>query len=106
MPFTDRLDVVPFPKGFVLPQFTLFGGSSDPIKHLQGFLTKMTITSNNSDIYAKAYFNSLSDKALVWYVALPLKSIDTYQQTADAIIAKFGSAIQTHQDERALMEIE
>ncbi|GAA0144926.1 hypothetical protein LIER_05243 [Lithospermum erythrorhizon] len=65
--FTDRLDTVPLPKGFVLPQFTQFGGSGDPIKHLQGFLAKMTITSNNPDIYVKAVSNSLSDKALDWY---------------------------------------
>ncbi|GAA0155523.1 hypothetical protein LIER_13232 [Lithospermum erythrorhizon] len=52
MSFTERLNAVPLPKGFVLPQFTQFGGS------------------------------------------------------ADAFIAKFGSAIQAHQDKRALMDIE
>ncbi|GAA0173109.1 hypothetical protein LIER_26794 [Lithospermum erythrorhizon] len=106
MPFTDRLDRIPLPQGFTLPQFTQFNGMGDPVKHLQGFLAKMTITSNNSDIYAKAFSNSLSDRALDWYMALPLNSIDSYQQTADAFIAKFGSAIQKHQDERALMDIQ
>ncbi|GAA0141062.1 hypothetical protein LIER_02293 [Lithospermum erythrorhizon] len=106
MPFMDRLDAVPLPRGFVLPQFTQFSGTGDPIKYLQGFLAKMTITSNNPDIYAKAFSNSLSDKALYWYMVLPLKSVDSYQQTADAFIVKFGSAIQEHQDERALMDIE
>ncbi|GAA0161698.1 hypothetical protein LIER_17952 [Lithospermum erythrorhizon] len=48
--FTDRLDVVPLSKGFMLPQFTQFGGSGDHIKHLQGFLAKMTITSTNPNI--------------------------------------------------------
>ncbi|GAA0153374.1 hypothetical protein LIER_11626 [Lithospermum erythrorhizon] len=86
--FTDRLDVVPLPKGFVLHQSTQFGRSGDPIKHLQ------------------AFSNSPSDKVLEWYMTLPLKSIDTYKQTTDAFIAKFGSAIQAHQDERALMDIE
>ncbi|GAA0167862.1 hypothetical protein LIER_22705 [Lithospermum erythrorhizon] len=64
MPFTDRLDAVPLPKGFVLPQFTQFGRSGDPIKYLQEFLVKMTITSNNLGMYAKTFSNSLSDKAL------------------------------------------
>ncbi|GAA0149221.1 hypothetical protein LIER_36888 [Lithospermum erythrorhizon] len=53
MSFTDRLDGVPLPKGFILPQLTQFNGTGDPIKHLQGFLAKMTITSNDPDIYAK-----------------------------------------------------
>ncbi|GAA0141079.1 hypothetical protein LIER_02305 [Lithospermum erythrorhizon] len=105
MSFTDRLDRVSLPKGFILPQFTQYNGRGDPIKHLQGFLTKMTITSNDPDIYEKAFSNSLADRALDWYMTFPLKSIDLYQQTADAFIAKFGSAIQKHQDERTLMNI-
>ncbi|GAA0172292.1 hypothetical protein LIER_26144 [Lithospermum erythrorhizon] len=91
---------------FILPQFTQFNGTGDPTKHLQGFLVKMTITSNNPDIYAKAFSNSLSDRALDWYMALALNSIDSYQQTTNAFIAKFGSAILKHQDERALMDIQ
>ncbi|GAA0174760.1 hypothetical protein LIER_41776 [Lithospermum erythrorhizon] len=58
MSFTDRLDAVPLPNGFILPQFTQFNGTGDPIKHLQGFWAKMTITSNDPDIYAKAFSNS------------------------------------------------
>ncbi|GAA0141131.1 hypothetical protein LIER_02346 [Lithospermum erythrorhizon] len=106
IPFTEQLDVVPLPKGFILSQFTQYNDTDDPIKHLQGFLAKMTITSNNPDVYAKAFSNSLTDKALDWYMVLPLKSIDSYQQTADVFIFKFGSSIQEHQDERALMDIE
>ncbi|GAA0139164.1 hypothetical protein LIER_00767 [Lithospermum erythrorhizon] len=106
MPFTDRLNAIPLPKGFILPQFTQFNGTGDPIKHLQGFLAKMTITSNDPDIYAKVFSNSLADCALDWYMALPLKSIDSYQKTADAFVAKFRSAIQKHQAERALMDIQ
>ncbi|GAA0161350.1 hypothetical protein LIER_17686 [Lithospermum erythrorhizon] len=106
MPFIERLDVVPLPKGFILPQFIQYNGTGDPIKHLQDFLAKMKITSNNPDVYVKAFSNSLSDKALDWYMALPLKSIDSYQQTTDVFIAKFGSSIQEHPDERTLMDIQ
>ncbi|GAA0158188.1 hypothetical protein LIER_38599 [Lithospermum erythrorhizon] len=129
IPFTDRLDAIPLPRGFTLPQFTLFNGTGEPIKHLQGFLAKMTSTSNDPDIYAKVFSNSLrtsfegplqllryvtyaktfsnnlANRALNWYMALPLRSIDSYEQTADAFIAKFGSAIQAHQDEQGLMDI-
>ncbi|GAA0160550.1 hypothetical protein LIER_17083 [Lithospermum erythrorhizon] len=66
MSFTDRLDAVLLPQGFILPQFTQFNGSGDPVKHLQGFLAKMNITSNNPDIYMKTFSNSLSDQALDW----------------------------------------
>ncbi|GAA0146978.1 hypothetical protein LIER_06792 [Lithospermum erythrorhizon] len=46
------------------------------------------------------------DRALDWYMALLLESIDSYQQTTNAFIAKFGFSIQAHQDERVLMDIQ
>ncbi|GAA0184485.1 hypothetical protein LIER_31773 [Lithospermum erythrorhizon] len=75
MPFTDRLDNIPLPCGFKLPQFNLFDGRGDPLKHLKGFIAHMTIISNNPDA------------------------------TVDVFVTKFGTAIQTIQDERILMEI-
>ncbi|GAA0167918.1 hypothetical protein LIER_22752 [Lithospermum erythrorhizon] len=48
----------------------------------------------------------LTGSARDWYMKLPLKTIDTYQQTADAFVAKFGTTIQKRQDERILMEIQ
>ncbi|GAA0161182.1 hypothetical protein LIER_17554 [Lithospermum erythrorhizon] len=90
MSFTERLNAVPLPKGFVLPQFTQFGGSGDPIKHLQGFLAKMTITSNNPDIYAKAFSNSLSDKDLDWYGKLKKAVVLEMPLSKDQLTTKHG----------------
>ncbi|GAA0158209.1 hypothetical protein LIER_15296 [Lithospermum erythrorhizon] len=67
MPFTDRLDGIALPSGFKLPQFNLFDASRNPLKHLKGFIAHMTITSNNPDVYGKAFPNSLTGKALDWY---------------------------------------
>ncbi|GAA0167015.1 hypothetical protein LIER_22043 [Lithospermum erythrorhizon] len=66
MPLTDRLDSIALPRGFKLPHFNLFDGSGDPLKHLKGFIAHMTITSNNPDVYVKAFPNSLTGKALDW----------------------------------------
>ncbi|GAA0163683.1 hypothetical protein LIER_19488 [Lithospermum erythrorhizon] len=66
MPFSDRLDSVVLSAGFKLPQFNLFDGNGDPLKHLKGFIAHMKITSNNLDVYASAFTNSLMGKALDW----------------------------------------
>ncbi|GAA0182367.1 hypothetical protein LIER_30363 [Lithospermum erythrorhizon] len=105
MPFWDRLDSVVLPAGFNLPQFNLFYRNRDPLKNLKGFIAHMKITSNNPDVYVKTFPNSLTGKAPYWYMELPLKSIDSYQATADIFHAKFGTAVQTMQDERILMDI-
>ncbi|GAA0163156.1 hypothetical protein LIER_39534 [Lithospermum erythrorhizon] len=68
-------------------------------------ISHMTITSNNPDVYANAFPNSLTGKTRDWYMTLPMKTIDTYQQTADTFVAKFATAIQRRQNERILMDI-
>ncbi|GAA0160357.1 hypothetical protein LIER_16930 [Lithospermum erythrorhizon] len=50
MPFFDRLDDVVLPAGSKLPQFNLFDGNGNSLKHLKGFIAHMTITSTNSDV--------------------------------------------------------
>ncbi|GAA0160060.1 hypothetical protein LIER_38969 [Lithospermum erythrorhizon] len=62
--------------------------------------------SNNPDVYAKPFPNSLTGKAKDWYMALPLKMIDIYQQTADVFVAKFVIVVQKRHDERILMDIQ
>ncbi|GAA0187064.1 hypothetical protein LIER_34352 [Lithospermum erythrorhizon] len=94
MSFSDRFDALKLPPGFKLPQLELYDGTGDPIKHLKAYISHMRITSNNLDVYAKVFPNSLTRKARDWYMALPMKKIDTYQQTADAFVAKFATAIQ------------
>ncbi|GAA0169806.1 hypothetical protein LIER_43860 [Lithospermum erythrorhizon] len=92
MLFSNRLDAFQLPPGFKLLQLELYDRTEDPIKHLH--IAHMTITLNNPDVYPKAFPNSLTRKARDWYMVLPLKTIDTYQQTADAFVANFATAVQ------------
>ncbi|GAA0146456.1 hypothetical protein LIER_06404 [Lithospermum erythrorhizon] len=52
------------------------------------------------------FSDRLTRRARDWNMDLPLKTIDTYQQTADAFVTKFGTAVQKRQDERILMDIQ
>ncbi|GAA0183052.1 hypothetical protein LIER_30534 [Lithospermum erythrorhizon] len=60
MLFTDRLDIVPLPKGFVLPQFTQFGrsGPSESLKRHQKRYNDILLTIpevNNKVAYMAFY---------------------------------------------------
>ncbi|GAA0145150.1 hypothetical protein LIER_36081 [Lithospermum erythrorhizon] len=48
----------------------------------------------------------LTGRARDWYMAFPLKMIDTYQQTTDAFVAKFGTTVQKRQVEEIHMDIQ
>ncbi|GAA0171573.1 hypothetical protein LIER_43908 [Lithospermum erythrorhizon] len=60
MPFTAWLNIVLIPTRFILPQFTQYNGIDNPHKHLKEFLAQMTITTNDMEIYAKTFPNSLT----------------------------------------------
>ncbi|GAA0174610.1 hypothetical protein LIER_41749 [Lithospermum erythrorhizon] len=106
MPFTTRSNDVPTPVLFILPQFTQYSGIGDPQKHLKGFLAQMTINTNDMDIYAKAFPNSLTGAALDWYMELRANSIDSYAHIADVFISKYNTSIINKQDKRALMDLQ
>ncbi|GAA0169537.1 hypothetical protein LIER_40784 [Lithospermum erythrorhizon] len=53
-----------------------------------------------------SFSDSLAGKARDWYMDLPLKTIDTYQQTTDAFVSKFATVVQRRNDERILMDIQ
>ncbi|GAA0168472.1 hypothetical protein LIER_23182 [Lithospermum erythrorhizon] len=101
-----ELNVVPIPIRFLLPQFTQCNDIGDPQKYLKGFLSQMTITTNDMAIYAKAFPNSLIGATLDWYMEFPANSIDLYTSTAEAFIAKYNTSITNKQHERALMDLE
>ncbi|GAA0152118.1 hypothetical protein LIER_10678 [Lithospermum erythrorhizon] len=86
--------------------FTQYRGTGDPPKHLKGFLAQITITTNNMDIYAKAFPNSLTGAALDWHMKLPANSIDSYACTSDAFIAKYTTSITNKQDKKALVDLQ
>ncbi|GAA0142242.1 hypothetical protein LIER_03188 [Lithospermum erythrorhizon] len=106
MSFTARLNAIPMPVGFILPQFKQYNGIRDPHKHLKGFLAQMTITTNDMDMYSKAFPNSLTGAGLDWHMELPPNSIDSYDHMADAFISKYNTSITNKKDERSLMDLQ
>ncbi|GAA0171661.1 hypothetical protein LIER_25641 [Lithospermum erythrorhizon] len=83
-----------------------YSGIGDPQDHLKRFLAQMTITTNDMDIYAKVFPNSLTRAALDWYMELLANSIDSYTHTTDAFITKYSTSITNKKDETALMDLQ
>ena len=78
MPFT--LDIINYEpsKGFIVPKFSTYDGSSDPFDHIIHYRQLMTLDIGNDALLCKVFLTSLQGQALSWFHRLPMNSIDNF----------------------------
>ena len=64
------LDYEP-PRGFFIPTFTMFDGSTDPYDHMLQYNQVMTLNADNDLLLCKVFSASLRGPALAWIHKLP-----------------------------------
>ncbi|KAM2425005.1 hypothetical protein ACFX1W_022495 [Malus domestica] len=75
-PYSAYVERFEYPKGFKIPDFSLFAGESSlsPLEHVARFITQCGDV--NSDFHKLRLFNfSLTGSAFAWYINLPPNSI-------------------------------
>ena len=55
------------PRGFVVPKFTMYNGTSDPFDHIMHFRNLMTLDIGNDALMCKVFPTSLHDQAMSWF---------------------------------------
>ena len=69
------LDYEP-PRGFVIPAFATFDGSTDPYDHMLHYNQAMILNAGNDLLLCKVFSASLQGPALAWFHNLPHNSIN------------------------------
>eukprot|EP00261_Vitis_vinifera_P016984 XP_010646435.1 PREDICTED: uncharacterized protein LOC104878202 [Vitis vinifera] len=84
MPFT--LDIINYEpsKGFIVPKFSTYDGSSDPFDHIIHYRQLMTLDIGNDALLCKVFLTSLQGQALSWFHRLPMNSIDNFWDLLEA----------------------
>lgn len=77
----DLIDHVKFPKGFKLPNFTLFSGEENQsvVEHIGRFTIQCREVSTNDFLKLGLFCNSLTGSAFNWYINLQSYSIHSWQ---------------------------
>lgn len=67
----------PFPRGYKIPDFTLFSGEDgrSTVEHIARLTLQCTETASNDFIKLRQFLNSLTGSAFGWYLRLPPNSI-------------------------------
>ena len=78
MPFDPHIiNYEPF-RGFIVPKFMTYNGTSDPFNHIMHFRQLMTLDIGNDTLLCKVYSASLHDYALSWFYRLLKNFVNTF----------------------------
>ena len=69
--FGPHIIIYELPKGFVVPKFIMYDGTSDPYDHIMHFRQLMTLDIGNDALMCKVFSTSLHGQALSWFHRLP-----------------------------------
>ncbi|GKV34835.1 hypothetical protein SLEP1_g43177 [Rubroshorea leprosula] len=91
-PYPDFIDQEnPFPRGFKVPEFTLFSGDGgySTIEHIGRFTIQCGEASGDDNLKLRLFPSSLTSTALTWYLSLPQNSVYTWRQMEDLFHIQF-----------------
>ena len=68
------------PRGFAIPSFAMYVGSSDPYDHMLHFNQAMILSVGNDRLLCKVFQANLKGPALAWFHKLPRGSINSFSE--------------------------
>lgn len=66
------------PENKMLPSMEMYGGSTDPIKHLRSFVDVMAMYSSDELVWCRVFSLSLKEEALDWFHSLQPRTINNF----------------------------
>ena len=77
------------PRGFVMPSFTMYDGSTDSYDHMLHFNQIMILSVGNERLLCKVFPVSLKGLALAWFHKLPGGSINSFSELWAVFISQY-----------------
>ena len=88
-PFSSRIIHYDPPRGFLVPKFSAYDGSSDPFDHIMHYRRLMTIDIGNDELLCKVFPASLQSQALSWFHRLFPNSVDNFWDLSEAFVGQY-----------------
>ena len=77
------------PRGFSIPSFTMYDGSSDPYDHMLHLNQAMILNARDDRLLCKVFPASLKGQALAWFHKLPRGSIKSFGELWAAFVSQY-----------------
>ena len=77
------------PRGFLVPKFSTYDGSSDPFDHIMHYRQLMTLDIGNDALLCKVFPASRQGQTLSWFHRLPPNSVDNFRDLSEAFVGQY-----------------
>ena len=77
------------PRGFIIPPFSMYDGSSDPYNHMLQFNQAMILRVGNDRLLCKVFPANLKGPALDWFHKLPRGSINSFSELWATFVSQY-----------------
>ncbi|XP_034706262.1 uncharacterized protein LOC117929923 [Vitis riparia] len=88
-PFCSHIIHYDPPRGFLVPKFSTYDGSSDPFDHIMHYRQLMTLDIGNDALLCKVFPASLQGQTLSWFHRLPPNSVDNFRDLSEAFVGQY-----------------
>ena len=93
------------PRGFSIPPFTMYDGSSDPYDHILHYNQAMILSTGDDRLLYKVFLTSLKGPALAWFHKLPRGSINTFSELWAAFVSQYLCSVRQKGNINSLQSI-
>ncbi|RVW98096.1 hypothetical protein CK203_029014 [Vitis vinifera] len=87
-PFCSNIIHYEPPRGFLVPKFSTYDGTSDPFDHIMHYRQLMTLDIGNDALLCKVFPASLQGQALSWFHRLPPNSVGNFRDLSEAFVGQ------------------
>lgn len=94
-PLSPEIKSTLLPAGFHQPKFTLYDGKTDPYMHVSHYRQVMAGHRRNNALMCLIFPVSLGELGLKLFERLPERSIEGWQQLAEAFVTRFKTNTRT-----------
>ena len=104
-PMSDEILNCELPKRFRIPSLESYDGSKDPIDYLSYYMDNLAVHNLAETHLAKIFPTVLRGSARAWFRQLPPRSVNSFQQLAELVAAKFASSKKLRKTPQSLLSI-
>nr|CAN78906.1 hypothetical protein VITISV_006738 [Vitis vinifera] len=104
-PFCSHIIHYEPPRGFLVPKFSTYDGSSDLFDHIMHYRQLMTLDIGNDALLCKVFPASLQEQALSWFHRLPPNSVGNFRDLSEAFVGQHLCSARHKQNINTLQNI-
>ncbi|KAL6316779.1 hypothetical protein AAG906_021079 [Vitis piasezkii] len=104
-PFSPRIIKYEPPRGFFVPKFSTYDGTSDPFDHIMHYQQLMTLDIGNDMLLCKVFPASLQGQALSWFDRLPTNPVNNFRELSEVFVGQYLCSARHKQNISTLQNI-